>query len=282
MVELFIHREVKPRQLLKIGTEAVILSSVILMVLVSSLALTSFFKDKKVADYATDRMRYDQVTVRHELLSDAEYDMVDAPVFALADLPGGGVKVRPFDASKPEREFTPEEIGARKPVKTQVVGLWRESGDDVVLDVKDPTDWDGATQIRVPKAAVIDRIEPLVHSRLGFLIVVNILLLVVGSVMDIYSGIVVIAPLIVPMAVAYDVNLVHLGIIFVLNLELGLAHPPLGINLFIATSYFRKSILEVTIAAIPYLILLLGVLAAVTYWEPLSLWLVEAGKAKGP
>ena len=73
------------------------------------------------------------------------------------------------------------------------------------------------------------------------------------------------------------------GIIFVLNLELGLAHPPLGINLFIATSYFRRSILEVTIAAIPYLLLLLGVLAAVTYWEPLSLWLVEMAKSKaGP
>ena len=56
-----------------------------------------------------------------------------------------------------------------------------------------------------------------------------------------------------------------------------LAHPPLGINLFIAQSYFRRSIMEVTISAIPFLLLLLGVVAAVTYWEPLALMLTKSG-----
>ena len=236
VVEVFIHREIGAKDLLKIGTETITLVGVILMVLVSALALTNFLEIQKIPDAATDRMQWSQVTVK-------------------ADLFGEGSPAR-------------------------IIGEAREEGADLLVDVKDPADWDdflakGSKTLRVPKAAVIERSDPLVSTKLGFLVMVNILLLVVGSVMDIYSGIVVIAPLIVPMAVAYHVNLVHLGIIFVLNLELGLAHPPLGINLFIAQSYFRKSILEVTLAAIPFLVLLLGVLAAVTYWEPLSLWLVH-------
>ena len=69
-------------------------------------------------------------------------------------------------------------------------------------------------------------------------IAVNVLLLIAGSMMDIFSALVVVAPLIVPIARIYEVDLIHLGIIFVLNLEIGFAHPPLGINLFIASSYF--------------------------------------------
>ncbi len=275
IVEVFIHREIKAKALAKILTEAVILNGLILMVLVSSLALTNYLNVKKVPDAATDYVRFERVTVKHELFSDAEYETVDAPIFVLGDIAGGGIRARPFDAAKPVAEYAADAIGKRTPATTTIVGRSRDDGADLLVDVKDSTDWDGATTLRGPKTAIVERAEPLVHSRLGFLIAVNILLLIVGSIMDIYSGIVVIAPLIVPMAVAYDVNLVHLGIIFVLNLELGLAHPPLGINLFIAQSYFRKSILEVTIAAIPYLLLLLGVLAAVTYWEPLSLYLVS-------
>jgi C4-dicarboxylate transporter DctM subunit len=123
--------------------------------------------------------------------------------------------------------------------------------------------------------------KPIVGSKLGFLVAVNILLLVVGCIMDIFSGIICLAPLLVPMAQAYGVDLVHLGIIFAFNLELGLAHPPLGINLFIAQSYFRKSIMQVTLAALPFIGLMLGVLAALTYWDPLSLWLVELAH-RGP
>ncbi len=274
VVELLIHREIGLRDLVKIGRETIVLSGVILMVLVSALAFTNYLNIVKAPDAATDLMQWDRVAVRHELFTDAEYEYVDAPVFLVADLPEGGAKLRLFDAAKPELELEADSIVKRRKAETEIVGRVREEGQDLVVTFKDPTDWEGAKEVRVPKAAVVSRAEPLVRSRLGFLILVNVLLLIVGSVMDIYSGIVVFAPLVVPMAVAYDVNLVHLGIIFVLNLELGLAHPPLGINLFIAQSYFRKSILTVTVAAIPYLVLLLGVLAAVTYWPQLSMWLL--------
>ncbi len=129
--------------------------------------------------------------------------------------------------------------------------------------------------IQVARENVGDVTHPLVRSRLGFLVAVNILLLIVGCIMDIFSGIVVLAPLIVPMAAAYHVNLVHLGVIFAMNLELGFVTPPFGINLFISQSFFRKPMLRVVGAALPYLGIVLAVLAAVSYWDRLSLWLLE-------
>lgn len=275
VVEVFIHREIGARDLLKIGREAIVLNGVILMVLVAAGAFTEYIKYQQIPDRAIARMQFDRFVVRAALFSDAEFEVVRQPVYVADESAALGVTLQPFDASKAPRTYAKAEIGKLEPVERTIVGRAREDGGNFFVDVKDSSDWDDVKTVFVPQVAVLEHTRPLVHSRLGFLIVVNILLLVVGSIMDIYSGIVVIAPLIVPMAIAYEVNLVHLGIIFVLNLELGLAHPPLGINLFIAQSYFRKSIGQVTLAAIPFLLLLLGVLAAVTYWEPLSLWLVQ-------
>lgn len=116
--------------------------------------------------------------------------------------------------------------------------------------------------------------RPMVESKVGFIFAVNAILLVVGCIMDIFSGIIVIAPLVVPMAAAYGINLTHLGIIFALNLELGFVTPPFGINLFISQSFFRKPMARVVGAALPFLGVLLLLLAAVSYWEEISLWLV--------
>ena len=84
--------------------------------------------------------------------------------------------------------------------------------------------------------------------------------------MDIFSAIVVVVPLILPLAELYGINFVHLGIIFVANLELGFLHPPLGLNLLLASVRFKKPVLEVTWATLPMLgILAIGVLL-ITYW----------------
>ena len=109
-----------------------------------------------------------------------------------------------------------------------------------------------------------------VESRIMFLLALNVFLLLVGTVMDIFSAIVVVVPLIVPLALAYDVSLVHLGIIFIANLELGYLHPPLGLNLLLASYRFGKSVLEITWATLPFLgILVIGVLL-ITYVEWLT------------
>jgi tripartite ATP-independent transporter DctM subunit len=117
-----------------------------------------------------------------------------------------------------------------------------------------------------------------VESRIMFLLALNVFLLLVGTVMDIFSAIVVVVPLIVPLALAYDISLVHLGIIFIANLELGYLHPPLGLNLLLASYRFGKSVLEVTWATLPMLgILVLGVLL-ITYVEPLTTGLLALFK----
>ena len=114
-----------------------------------------------------------------------------------------------------------------------------------------------------------------VHSRLVFLLGLNVFLLVVGTLMDIFSAIVVVVPLILPLADAYGIDYVHLGIIFVANLELGFLHPPLGLNLLLASVRFKKSVLTVTWATLPMLgILAIGVLL-ITYVPWLTLGLLR-------
>ncbi len=114
-----------------------------------------------------------------------------------------------------------------------------------------------------------------VHSKAIFLLTLNVFLLIVGSVMDIFSAIIVVVPLILPLALVFDVNPVHLGIIFIANLELGFLHPPLGLNLLLASVRFKKPVLDVMWATMPMLgVLALGVLL-ITYFPWLTLGLLQ-------
>jgi len=114
--------------------------------------------------------------------------------------------------------------------------------------------------------------EHSINSQLKFLILLNLFLLVVGAMMDIFSAIVVVVPLILPLAHRFGVDPVHLGIIFLANLEIGYSTPPVGINLFIASQRFERPVLSLFRAAVPFLLLMLGWLAIVTYLPFLSIW----------
>ncbi len=114
-----------------------------------------------------------------------------------------------------------------------------------------------------------------IDDQLTFLIVLNVLLLIVGCMMDIFSAIIVVVPLIVPIALSFDVNMVHLGIIFLTNLEIGYSTPPVGINLFIASSRFSEPVLRLYRATLPFLGLRLTGLLMITYFPALSLFLVD-------
>jgi len=113
-----------------------------------------------------------------------------------------------------------------------------------------------------------------------FLLVLNIGLLVLGSVLEIYSAIVVLVPLVAPLGVAFEVNPVHLGVIFLANLELGFLCPPMGLNLFLSATRFQKPLPYLYRQALPFLaIMTVGVLF-ITYVESASLWLLRVlGKA---
>lgn len=113
-----------------------------------------------------------------------------------------------------------------------------------------------------------------IDSRFTFLILLNLFLLAVGCMIDMFSALIVVVPLILPIAAAYDVHPVHLGIIFLTNLEIGYSTPPVGLNLFIASARFERPILELYRASLPFLAILLGALVIITYVPQLSLFLV--------
>lgn len=119
----------------------------------------------------------------------------------------------------------------------------------------------------------VEWMQKSVQSPLMFLLLLNLFLLVVGCLMDIYSAIVVVVPLIVPMGIAYGIDPVHLGIIFLANLQLGFLTPPVGMNLFLSSYRFNRSLAEVTRATLP-MIAVLGIgVVLITYVPALTTWL---------
>lgn len=122
---------------------------------------------------------------------------------------------------------------------------------------------------------ILSFIKLYITNKILFLVLLNIFLLIVGCMMDIFSAIIVVVPLITPIAKEFGVDPVHLGIIFLTNLEIGYSTPPVGINLFISSSRFNKPILEVYSASAPFLWILIIGLMIITYFPQLSLFLVD-------
>jgi len=122
---------------------------------------------------------------------------------------------------------------------------------------------------------ILEWMQTFITTKLGFLLVLNIFLLIVGALMDIFSAIMVVVPLIIPIAAEFGVDPVHLGVIFLANLGIGYSTPPVGMNLFIASFRFGKPVLKLYAATVPFLIILLIALLLITYIPELSLWLVE-------
>jgi C4-dicarboxylate transporter DctM subunit len=106
-----------------------------------------------------------------------------------------------------------------------------------------------------------------------FLLFVNILLLVAGNVMEPTSIVLITAPILFPVAVGLGIHPIHLGILMTVNMEIGMCHPPVGLNLYVASGIARMGITELTIAVWPWLLTMLVFLVAVTYVPELSLWL---------
>jgi C4-dicarboxylate transporter, DctM subunit len=104
-----------------------------------------------------------------------------------------------------------------------------------------------------------------IDSALAFLLLLNILLLVLGAMLDIFSALVIVVPLILPVAVGYGVHPVHLGIIFLANMQIGYFTPPVGMNLFIASYRFKRPLQELYSASWPFMVVLLVALLLITY-----------------
>ena len=118
---------------------------------------------------------------------------------------------------------------------------------------------------------IVEWVRTHISSPLVFLLVLNVLLIAVGAISDIYSAILVIVPLIVPIASQYDIDPVHLGVIFLTNMELGYLMPPMGENLFLSSIRFKRKLSWIYVSTLPYLILIVAVVLLVTYVPELTL-----------
>ena len=110
-------------------------------------------------------------------------------------------------------------------------------------------------------------------GQVSFLLVVNLLLLLAGNVMEPSSIVLIMAPILFPVATALGVDPVHFGIIMVVNMEIGMCHPPVGLNLYVASGIARMGISELTVAVMPWLLTMIAFLLMITYLPQISLWL---------
>ena len=108
-----------------------------------------------------------------------------------------------------------------------------------------------------------------------FLLAVNVILLLAGNFMEPSSIVLIFAPILFPVAMKLGIDPVHFGIIMVVNMEVGMCHPPVGLNLYVASGITKMGITELTVAVWPWLLSMLGFLVVVTYWPGLSLWLPQ-------
>ncbi|MCK5205916.1 MAG: TRAP transporter large permease subunit [Desulfobacterales bacterium] len=122
---------------------------------------------------------------------------------------------------------------------------------------------------------LFDLIQAHIGDKIAFLILLNVLLLLLGAILDIFSALVIMVPLILPVALSYGISPIHLGIIFLANMQIGYFTPPVGMNLFIASYRFEKPVSEIYKATIPFMIVLLAAVLCITYWPDLSLALLQ-------
>jgi TRAP-type C4-dicarboxylate transport system permease large subunit len=120
-------------------------------------------------------------------------------------------------------------------------------------------------------ARLLDAVRTNIHSPVVFLLVLNVFLLVLGSVLEIYSAIVILAPLVAPMGAAFGIDPVHLGVVFLANLELGFLFPPVGLNLLLASSRFGKPLGTLYAQVLPFLLIRAAGVLLITYVAALSL-----------
>jgi len=123
-------------------------------------------------------------------------------------------------------------------------------------------------------ARLFEFVRAHIDSKMTFLILLNIFLLVLGMILDVFSALVILVPLLLPMAVGYGIHPIHLGIIFLANMQIGYFTPPVGMNLFIASYRFHKPVTELYRSTIPFMLILMVAVLIITYWPGLTLYLV--------
>lgn len=215
-------------------------------------------------------------------LSGAKWELL-MPVVILGSLVGGATTVQSSALVALTALIVQRFIHRDLPTLTDLVRVTRDSislagGVLIILAVAV-----GLTtyliDAQVP-ARLIEWTQGHIQSRAMFLLYLNLFLLLVGCLMDIFSAIVVVVPLVVPIATVFGVNPIHLGIIFVANLELGYLTPPVGLNLFLSSYRFKKPVLEIARATLPMLGVLAIAVLLITYVPWLTTGVVDSLKGE--
>ena len=120
---------------------------------------------------------------------------------------------------------------------------------------------------------ILEFMKGFVHTKIGFLLILNFFLIIVGCMMDIFSAILIVVPLVIPLADGFGIDPLHLGVIFLINLAIGYNTPPVGINLFISSARLKRPVLQLYRATLPFLLLSIFSLLIISYWPWLSLYL---------
>jgi len=118
-------------------------------------------------------------------------------------------------------------------------------------------------------------VESMVDTPFGFMVALLIFLLVLGAILDIFSAIVLVVPLILPVAQGFGIDPVHLGIVFLAAMQLGYLTPPVGLNLFIASFRFEKSITSIYMATLPFLLILAVAVVIIAFWPEMTLFFLQ-------
>jgi C4-dicarboxylate transporter, DctM subunit len=120
---------------------------------------------------------------------------------------------------------------------------------------------------------ILEFMKGIVQSKTGFLLILNLFLLLIGCMMDIFSTILIVVPLIIPMAREFGINPLHLAVVFIVNLSIGYNTPPVGLNLFIASARLERPALQLYASTLPFFAISLLAPAIITFWPSLSLFL---------
>jgi tripartite ATP-independent transporter DctM subunit len=171
------------------------------------------------------------------------------------------------------------EVGIRREVRLPaLVGVMRESmvlvGAILVILGVSLASTNYVIDAEIP-TRLFETIRAHITSRLTFLMLLNVFLLVLGMMLDIFSALVIVVPIILPIALGYGIDPVHLGIVFLANMQIGYITPPVGMNLFIASYRFDRPVWDIYRATIPFFVILLATVLVITYWPALSLTLVD-------
>jgi tripartite ATP-independent transporter DctM subunit len=202
---------------------------------------------------------------------------IPLPVLVLGGIYGGYFAVSEAAAVTAVYVLVIEVLIIREIRLTQLPGIMREAmmlvGGIMIIVGVSLASTNYMIDAEIP-TRMFEFVQQHIDEKLTFLILLNLFLLALGMMLDIFSAIVIIVPIILPIAVGYGIHPVHLGIIFLANMQLGYFTPPVGMNLFIASYRFEKPVMTLYLATIPFFIVLLISVLVITYWPALSLSLL--------